>query len=344
MTKSRKLKVMIAGIGGASLGTEILKALLLAERYEVFGCDISPTAYGLYDPGFSKCFLVRPDRYVESVIDACHEAGAQWVIPGGEQPMVLLGAASQQFAEAAVELLTNRPEIVETFSDKAKTFERLSELGFSVPSTQEVKSAQDLESIKMPCVVKPATGSGGSTMVFFATGIEEAMSYSSYIRNSGAVPLVQEYIGLEEGEFTAGVLNLPGGKLLGSIAMRRSLDNKLSVMTRDRGGLISSGYSQGFIGDFAEIRNQVEAIALAIGSEGPVNIQGRLRNGEFIPFEINPRLSASTYLRAMAGFNEVDMLLQNIALQNPVEPGELREGFYLRSFTENYVSAKDLQR
>ena len=48
------IKVMIAGIGGASLGTEILKSLVLAGNYKVFGCDISSTAYGLYDEDFEK--------------------------------------------------------------------------------------------------------------------------------------------------------------------------------------------------------------------------------------------------------------------------------------------------
>jgi carbamoyl-phosphate synthase large subunit len=43
------VRVLVAGIGGASLGTEILKALQLAGRYELFGCDISPMAFGHYD-------------------------------------------------------------------------------------------------------------------------------------------------------------------------------------------------------------------------------------------------------------------------------------------------------
>ncbi len=41
-------RILVAGIGGASLGTEILKCLRDAGTYEVFGCDISEHAYGHY--------------------------------------------------------------------------------------------------------------------------------------------------------------------------------------------------------------------------------------------------------------------------------------------------------
>lgn len=343
MVNSHKLKVMVAGIGGASLGTELLKSLSLAGRYNVFGCDVSPTAYGLYDPGFTDTFLVNRDEYVSSVVDCCHKVGAKWLIPGGEQPMVLLGAASAILLEAGISLIGNLSEIISIFSDKVKTFELLTSLGFSIPRTIEVRTVGDLSIVEMPCIIKPATGSGGSAMVFFAVNAEEAMTYAEYIRRSGGTPIAQEYIGVEEGEFTVGVTTLPNGKLAGSIALRRNLDAKLSVLTKDRGGLISSGYSQGYIGSFLDIRARAEEIALAIGSRGAINIQGRVRNGELIPFEINPRLSASTYLRALAGFNEVDILLQYGAYGRLPDPVNIREGWYLRSLNERFVHSRDIR-
>lgn len=343
MDDCRKLKVMIAGIGGASLGTELLKALMLAGRYEVYGCDISPTAYGLYDPGFSKTYVVDRNNYINSVVDACIESGTHWIIAGGEQPMVLLGAATDSLSAKGIGLVANHHSVISLFSDKATTFEQLSKHGFPVPRTIEIKSQSDLAEIGMPCIIKPATGSGGSSMVFFAVDTQEAMTYASYIQRSGIRPLAQEYIDPKEGEFTVGVLSLSDGKVVGSIALQRSLDAKLSVLTRDRGGLISSGYSQGYIGNFPSIKESAEAIAYAIGSRGALNIQGRVRNGELIPFEINPRLSASTYLRALAGFNEVDILLQHLAFNTSIQPLPLREGWYLRSLTENYIAPEEMK-
>jgi carbamoyl-phosphate synthase large subunit len=337
------IKVMIAGIGGASLGTEILKSLCLAGCYEIYGCDISPSAYGLYESGFVKSYLLSSDDYVANVLSACNVAGVKYLIPGGEQPMTLLGAASKAFALSGIQLLANSADVIARYSDKDTTFKLLNEKRISIPRTIAIKSKSDLDYVGLPCIVKPATGSGGSAAVFFAISADEAMVYAEFILRSGSVAVAQEYIDDHEGEFTIGVLSLDDTRVIGSIALRRALDVKLSVSYRGRGGLISSGYSQGYIDLYPELCRQAEKIASAIGSRGPINIQGRVRDGILLPFEINPRFSASTYLRAMAGFNEVDTLIQYFEDSNiPARP-KIKQGWYLRSLTEQYVSPEELK-
>jgi carbamoyl-phosphate synthase large subunit len=335
--------VMIAGIGGASLGTEIYKCLRLCGGYEVYGCDVSATAYGLYESGFAETYRVRHEDYVLSVIEACHTAGATWLIPGGEQPMTLLGKASDQLAQAGIRLVGNDPSVIGLFADKDATFKRLAELGIPIPRTVALDQPTVLEYVGLPCIVKPATGSGGSAAVFYAVTVDEAMIYAEFIRRSGRVPIAQEYVDVDEGEFTVGVLSLPNGRIAGSIALRRALDAKLSVAYRGRGGVVSSGYSQGYIGEYPDICHQGEKIATAIGSRGPINIQGRMRGGVLLPFEINPRFSASTYLRALAGFNEINMMLRFLITSEMPAPITIRSGWYLRSLTETYVPDERLK-
>ena len=60
-----KTRVLVAGIGGASLGTEIAKCLSMAKRYVVYGCDISALAFGHFMPHFKKTFLADSEDYVE---------------------------------------------------------------------------------------------------------------------------------------------------------------------------------------------------------------------------------------------------------------------------------------
>ena len=343
MTETESIKVMIAGVGGASLGTEIRKSLTLAGGYEIYGCDISTTAYGLYEPGFSKTWRVSRDNYVPSVLNACLESGAGFLIPGGEQPMTLLGAASETFAAAGIRLLANSPEVIALYSDKEKTFQRLAECGIPIPRTIVINNKCDFDHVGLPCIVKPATGSGGSAAVFFAVCPDEAMIYADFIRRSGISPVAQEYVDEREGEFTIGVLSLPNGYVAGSIALRRSLDAKLSVSYRGRGGLISSGYTQGYIAEYRDLCLQAEKIAVAINSRGPINVQGRVRDGVLLPFEINPRFSASTYLRAMAGFNEVNILIKYLVGVVSPHPPSIKPGWYLRSLTEQYVPDKNLK-
>lgn len=331
------LKVMIAGIGGASLGTEIAKSLTLAGNYRLFGCDISLTAYGLYDKQFEATYTVDSDNYIDSVVAVCREAGCTWLLPGGEQPMQLLGQAQSALEENGIRLVANSAGIVERFSDKAETFAALARHNIPAPRTRVVRSEEDVDAVGLPCIVKPATGSGGSVSVFFAVTAEEAMIYADFIRRGESEPIAQEYIDIDEGEFTIGVLSLPDGSVAGSVALKRAMDAKLSVSYKGRGGLISSGYSQGHIDDYPELRDQAEHIARSIGSHGPLNIQGRVREGVLIPFEINPRFSASTYLRALAGFNEADIMLRFMACGERPGPLHITRGWYLRSLTENFV-------
>jgi len=335
------VKVMVAGIGGASLGTEICKCLCLAGKYEIYGCDISPTAYGLYDKGFVQTYRVSRENYVSGVLVVCRQAGTKWLIPGGEQPYALLGAAAELFLREGIRVVTNDAAIFGLLSDKKATFSKLSSCGIPIPKTTELTNANDVNTVGLPCIVKPATGSGGSASVFFAVTTEEALIYADFIRRNGNVPIAQEYVSDEEGEFTIGVLSLPDGQVVGSIALRRVLEAKLSVTYRGRGGVVSSGYSQGYIDSFPDLCQQAEHIASVIQSRGPINIQGRVRDGVLMPFEINPRFSASAYLRALAGFNEIDILLSYLISGELSVSKSVKHGWYLRSLTETFV-AKEL--
>lgn len=344
MNESNQLtKVMIAGIGGASLGTEIAKCLCLARNYEIYGCDISPRAYGLYDKAFRGTYVINRDNYVSEVLKVCRQSGAKWLIPGGEQPNALLCSESEQITQEGVCLVTNDAATVALFSDKEATFKKLAAVGIPTPNTVKLRTAEDAINVGLPCIVKPATGTGGSASVFFAVTIDEALIYAEFIRRNGSIPIAQEYVSDDEGEFTIGVLSLPDGRIVGSVALHRVLDAKLSVAYRGRGGVVSSGYSQGYVDAFPDLCQQAEHIARIAGSRGPINIQGRVRNGVLMPFEINPRFSASTYLRALAGFNEIDMFLCFLSKGEEPSVKPIKPGWYLRTLTENYVNNEDIK-
>lgn len=342
---AERRKVLIAGIGGASLGTEILKSLLLLrDRYAVFGCDIMPLAYGHYQEGLERTFVVDRDNYIDSVLEICDQVSADCVVPGGEEPMVLLAGSNERLADAGVKLACNSPSVVALCSDKGLMFEDFSSRGTVIPLTVLPEVREDLANMTFPCVVKPRTASGGSSFVFIARSEDEALLYVEYLSHSGKKAIVQEYISPEEGEFTIGVLSLPDGTLFGSVAMKRLFHSKLSVLVNSNAGIISSGYSQGLIDDFPQVRRVAEEIAISLGSTGPLNVQGRVKDGVLVPFEVNPRFSASTYLRAMAGFNEVGIYLGYILDDVAGEQPSIKPGYYLRSLDEVFVPLGKVQR
>ncbi|HUO62625.1 MAG TPA: ATP-grasp domain-containing protein [Terriglobales bacterium] len=341
------IRVLVAGVGGASLGTELLKCLRDAGRYTVFGCDVSPYAYGHYQEGVAETFLIRKESYVESILELCRKRKIGVVVPGGEEPLRLLSESAHKLEESGVLVAANSQRVIGICSNKALLFEALSGLGVPAPRTTSIRQMSELErleSVPYPSVVKPATDTGGSRFVYLASDPREAAVQVSYLLKNRRIALVQEYLPLEGGEFTVGTLTLPDGRFIGSVAMRRIFDAQLSVLSRTEMGLISSGYSQGLIDDFPEVRAQAERIAMALSSVGPLNVQGRVRAGTFMPFEINPRFSASTYLRAMAGFNELDIYLRSLLEESSPTGYRVHPGYYLRSLCELRVSEGDIKR
>ncbi|HLO15683.1 MAG TPA: ATP-grasp domain-containing protein, partial [Anaerolineales bacterium] len=332
------------GIGGASLGTEIIKSLLLAGTYTIYGCDISPLAYGHFQSGPERTFVIDRDKYVESVIEICRAHHIKIIIPGGEEPMNLLNRRISDLQADGIQLAGNSAEIVAICSDKQRLFERLRELDVPIPQTIAIKNRQEFSGFPTPCIIKPSTGTGGSRFVFLASDQSEVQLYLHYVLENCNTALLQEYLPLDEGEFTIGVLSLDNGQVFSSIALKRLFHVKLSVMTKTGAGLISSGYSQGLIDDFSSLCEQAEKIAEVLGSCGPINIQARVRNGVLLPFEINPRFSASTYLRALAGFNEIDIFTQYL-LSGIIPPKpEIRPGYYLRSLAETVIPKDQIKQ
>jgi carbamoyl-phosphate synthase large subunit len=337
-------RVLVAGIAGASLGTEIAKALRAADGYHLIGCDISPLAFGHYARLFDRTVLVSAERYVDELLALCCEEGIDVVVPGGEQPTTLIAAASDRFRSAGIRLAMNAPDVVARLADKASCFAELARLGFAIPRTVPIVRGADWPDIPLPCVIKPSTGSGGSAFVFFARDAGEAQLYATYLLNNSMVPIAQEYVAHTRGEFTVGALSAPDGELLGTIALERAFPNKLSVSMKGSGFLISSGYTQGRIAAFPDVCATVGAIARAVGSVGPLNVQGRVdERGRFLPFEINPRFSASTYLRTLAGFNEVDAFIRRIVGAPAGTSLAIKPGWYLRSLTEVAVADGELR-
>ncbi|GAJ00544.1 unnamed protein product [marine sediment metagenome] len=175
--------------------------------------------------------------------------------------------------------------------------------------------------LNFPVVIKPAQASGASSNVFLAQDQEELDFFVKYLKKQGLKPLVQEYIGSHDDEYTVGVLtDIQDGSLIGSIAVKRQilsgLSSKIKVKNRcsNKPGAdilaISSGISQGIIDDFPEVRRYCEGVTLKLGARGPMNIQCRKVGGKVYPFEINPRFSGTTSLRALVGYNEPDILIR----------------------------------
>ena len=351
MTES--VRVLVTGVSGGSIGEQVCKALRCGRhKYEIIATNVSLAPMGVIK---ADHYAVVPAAisagFVETLLRLVKQFAVQFIIPGSEPELVVLSRHQQTFGSAEARLLINAPAVIDTCVDKVKTFEALAGHGFRVPETFVVDDVVRLNELpnRPPWIVKPAIGGGGSASAFIAQELSELHFFVAYLLRYGHRPLVQEYVGSADQEYTVGVLHNPAGNLMGTVVLHRQilsgLSNRLRLPNRtgrsDRPVLaISSGISQGRIVDSASVRGSAEAIAKALGSVGPMNIQGRWDGDGFVPFEINPRFSGTTPMRAMAGFNEPELLIDwHLRSTNLTEERstDLRYGEFTRGIVEYFA-------
>lgn len=312
-----KRNILVTAVGGRSVGSGILHALTrcdaeVLDRWNVVASDADSFAWGLYKVNSKTLLpLARSSEYLDKVNDAIKKFNIHAIIPGSEPEAEILSANANKFS---VPIIANAHQLMPLMMDKFTTSAKLIELGLpSIPTYKIEAWEQAVEDLGFPVIVKPTTGTGGSKGVTLCTNKEEIKSIVEKLPpHSGYC--IQPVIGSEDSEFTVGILSDKEGKLIDSIVMKRKLTGLSLLDTKVSGNIkfsISTGYSQGFFIKDEKIQSFCEELALKIGSTGPLNIQLRIHDDMIYVFEIHPRFSGTTTMRADVGFNEPDVLLRN---------------------------------
>jgi carbamoyl-phosphate synthase large subunit len=85
-----------------------------------------------------------------------------------------------------------------------------------------------------------------------------------------------------------------------------------------------------------EVQAESLRVIAALGIRGPCNVQLRLTARGPVTFEINPRLSGTTAMRAHFGYNEVDMAIRSFLLGEQLQLPTITPGTALRFWDEMY--------
>ena len=356
--KQDKVTVLVTAIGGGGYGGQILKALRLAPsgRYAIVGTDAAENCvqFSQVDHAHRLPRADAPD-YFDALFSLCEKYDVRAVFPGCEPELVKMSNARDLFAARGILLPIGSKSLIDDCLDKERTNQRLNELGYPPPRYLKVTQRSKLAEIDwFPVVVKPSVGGGGSANCYIAQNQTELMALCDYLglENIAGSFIVQEYVGTPENEFTVGVLHDLDGNYVNSIGIRRLLSGQLNIRSsvinrtgREEFGprlVISSGVSQGYVGRFPEVTAQCRDIARSFQVTGAVNIQCRLVDGVVKVFEINPRFSGTTSIRAMMGYNEPDWLLLHHLLREECAPNfSYSEGLVLRSLQEHVMTHTD---
>ena len=349
-----EIGVLVTGVGPGSTGEQVYKALRFGRRRYRIAVANMDLERAIVAPGAGRIALppASDASYLDAVADAANAFGARFVVPGSDVELFRVAAGREALARRTPAIpLVNDPAVITVCSDKGETAAAISRAGLRAPRTLDCGSLEAVlagvarAGLRFPLVLKPRKG-GGSADVYVAQDPEELRFHAERILRGSTKAIVQEYVGDAASEFTVGVLHHPDGTLAGSFALRRDLSSLLSVRSRapnrtGRGELgpqlvVSSGFSQGDVDDFPEVRAQAERVAAAVGSRGPLNVQGRLVDGELAVFEVNPRFSGTEAMRAMAGWNAVEALVEwHLGLPSSLAGYRARPCAFVRTVVEH---------
>lgn len=320
------MKVLVTG-AGALLGQGIIRCLRMAATPQhVIGVDPDPCAVGLF--WSDKRYLVplaNDSAYGDRITQLIDLERPDAVLVGTDVELPVLAELKPKLEAAfGTHVIVSPPEVVAIADDKWRTYEFLSEHGFPRPlSTLPAGLPVFLRQCDFPLVVKPRSGarSVGVRTVHDQGELEAALRE---MRD----PMVQQQVGDEQREFTSGLL-VTEGKCRAVVTMRREL--------RD------GNTYRAFVEPDSPCNALLAEVAEALGATGPVNFQFRLDGDTPKIFEINARFSGTTPLRALAGFNEVEAVLQHFVQGQPIPRPQVRPVVFLRHWHELVLEPEELR-
>ena len=259
--------------------------------------------------------MANDPGYIAELLSICEAERIGLVVPTIDDELPIIAAATVRFAAVGAIVACSMETTAQLCNDKYATCQHLRSAG--VRAAETWLPAQLTPDVKLPLFIKPR-GGRGAVGAFPLRSRRELEFVLHYVQD----PVVQEY--LDGPEFTIDVLCDFDGQPL-SIVPRERVVIRSGVM--DRGRTVKN----------ARLIELARLACLAIPFAGPLNIQCRMRDGEPVIFEINPRFSGGIPLTIEAGADFPRMLVR-LALGGRVEPsiGTFREDLWMTSFESSF--------
>nr|WP_238480852.1 ATP-grasp domain-containing protein [Desulforadius tongensis] len=292
----------------------------------VTACDTNAMTLGLYLA--HKGYLVPPaskeEIWLNKIIDICRREKIHGILIGSSHEIE--GFARHKdyiFQQTGARVFVHSPEVIATCKDKWLTLNFLKENGFYFPQTLRWPEDKALlpdfiERVGFPLVAKPRIGAG-SRGVAVLSNIKELNQFAGDKKDY----IIQEYLPGDDGEFTVGVCLGAKGTVLSCIALKRCLQDGMTMWA------VADSYPQ--------ICSYCQRVAEMLGGYGPCNLQLRLKNGKPYIFEINPRFSSSTGMRIALGVKEPELLIRSEILGQKVTKPTAGRGVVIRQYTDYVI-------
>ena len=324
----KQINVLVLGVGG-NVSQGILTAIKSSNlNCHIVGACISEESLGLYfcDAAYISPYANDPS-FINWVVDICNKENIDIIFSGVEENVMSLEAQRQLLESKTRSIfVSSSKEQLEIGLSKYKTARWLRESGCNYPKSASIFNQEELdcliEEIGFPLIAKPNSGKGSQ-------GIFVVNSKDDLKKIKGKDYCVQELLGDDKSEYTIACYVDKTGKSHQTLIMHRHLK-----------------YGTTFMAEIVQdevIRTECKKICDKFKPRGPLNIQLRMHQGKPVCFELNVRFSGTTPIRARWGYNDVEAMIREYVLDEPVHFEPFKEGKVYRYYNEAFIDVKMLQ-
>lgn len=301
---------------GSGIGQSIVNSCRLsALPIEIIGFDVNPMAYGIHDCDvYIQTPRINEFGYLDSIISMCVSQKIDLLIPGVDDEVLLFSKHLNRFSAVGVKVLVSDEALVSLCRDKEKMFHELRKVApifAKTYNTENFQTAYEKNEISFPVILKPRGGSASQGIVIADSLADIASLSEDFIIQEIAIPheadtdrmyfdrMLSKRINPQVSEISIQIIADITGVVRAEAMTINKLKNGVPVEIIP--------YENQFV------RNEVARLfpkLKSLGIKGPLNIQGRLTDSGFKIFEMNPRFTGITGLRALMGFNEVEACIR----------------------------------
>ena len=321
------IHVAVTGVGNP-LGQNIYKALAMSSLpLKIYLLDAYPFSAGLLWKGQPVvCPFVKEDNYIEELAVFLRRERIQIIFFGTEaEPRAITPHLDQLRRETPTNFVLNDDRCLRIAGDKLLTARHLQDAGLDAPASADATDASAVESLMdqvgFPLVVKPRKGSAARGVI----QVHDRKDLQSYLQ-PGYV--VQECLLPSDQEYTVGVYRCRNGHIAGVTTIWRELNFGLTY--------------KAIVLPHKKVESYAIRVIEAVGAIASCNVQLRLTRRGPVAFEVNPRFSSTTPVRAHFGVNEPEMAIREYVLGEDLDQVEARSGGMLRCWTELYLEEDEL--
>jgi carbamoylphosphate synthase large subunit len=315
---------------GSGIGQPVIDSLREASlEVRLAGLEASPWGRGAYECDTAYLFPLANDlTYRARMIELCAEAHIDLLIPGSDPELIPIAEMASELAAQGTVSIVGSAASIRLCRDKLALSEHMIERGIPFVQTWSLDDARaQAPHLPYPLIVKERSGSGsvGAQVLSAPQDWDRVhcegawiaqpylLSASWYDGQRGLQPYLErlQRTGrpVQQDEVSTQVLVSPRGELVSHfISVNRLKDGvPMQVDPIDDGEV------------WPDVQRLVDAL-IELGLRGPCNVQGRRTPEGMRFFEVNPRFTGITHVRALMGYNEVEAAVRLFALgEDPLD-------------------------